>query len=588
MSTEATANRNKSFRTFFNLLGRAKPPYGALGVALVISVAATLVGLIIPLFMKGLVDGFSLSSLGVRQIALIALAFAGQALGSAASSYLLTYTGQRTVANLRDLLWKKQLGLTVPYFDAHASGELVSRMNNDTAALRTLLAENISGFITGIISVIGAVTILLTMDWRMTVVMLAALPVTAAIMVPLGKVMRKISKGTMDETARFTDVLSRVLSEIRLVKSSNAEGREYARGRGVIAGLFKLGLREGRVNSLISPLMSFVMMGLLVVIIGYGGVRIASGAMSAGSLVAFILYLIQIVMPITAISMFFTQLQKARGATESITALLDAPEEHAIGLPVPAIRQPIEATDLRFSYVKGKPVIGGISFTLEPGTVTALVGPSGGGKTTVFSLLERFYTPDEGSIALGGTSIESFSLAEWRRTIGYVPQDSPLLSGTIRENLLYGVEAPVTQEELDAAARSANAYDFIAALPRGYDTDVGERGVKLSGGQRQRIAIARALMRDPALLMLDEATSSLDSGSEAAVQEALANLMHGRTTLVIAHRLSTVIDADKILFLQEGIITGRGTHEELVASHPLYRSFAAQQLRTPELAESLN
>ena len=574
---------NITLRKFLALIKRTRPPWAALAVGLVLGLASTLVGLIVPLFMKGLVDSFHIASLDLGHVALIAAAFLGQALAGAAASYLLTYTGQSVVAALRQLLWKKQLSLAVPYFDGHESGELVSRMNNDTAALKTLVAENLSGFVTGIISVVGAVTILLTMDWRMTVVMLAALPVTAAIMVPLGSVMRKVAKGTMDETARFTDVLSRVLSEIRLVKSSNAESREFTRGSGVIRRLFGLGLREGRVTALITPLMSFVMMGVLVVIIGYGGVRIASGALSAGSLVAFILYLIQIVMPIGMITTFFTQLQKARGATESITALLDAPEEIDTGAAVPDAGAAVEVSDLVFGYDGEKTVLQGIDFRLEPGTVTALVGPSGGGKTTVLSLLERFYAPRAGSITYGGTPIDSLSLSDWRRRIGYVPQDSPLLSGSVRDNILYGVDREVRQVEVEAAAESAHAAEFIAALPRGYDTEVGERGVKLSGGQRQRIAIARALLRNPRLLMLDEATSSLDSGSEAAVQQALSNLMEGRTTLVIAHRLSTVIDADQILFLEKGRITGRGTHAELLETHALYRKFAAQQLRTPAM-----
>ncbi|HEY9594003.1 MAG TPA: ATP-binding cassette domain-containing protein, partial [Spirochaetia bacterium] len=258
------------------------------------------------------------------------------------------------------------------------------------------------------------------------------------------------------------------------------------------------------------------------------------------------------------------------------------------GVPVPQGRPVLSARDLTFAYEKGKPVLHGVDFDLAPGTVTALVGPSGSGKTTVFSLLERFYAPDGGTITMDGTPIGSFSLGEWRRTIGYVPQDSPLLSGTIRENVLYGVDREVTDGELAAAAESAHAAEFIAALPHGWDTDVGERGVKLSGGQRQRIAIARALLRDPSLLMLDEATSSLDSASEAAVQRALSNLMHGRTTLVIAHRLSTVIDADQILFLDKGRITGRGTHEELLSSHDMYREFAARQLRVPVRAGSID
>ena len=572
-----------SLRRFTGLLGKTKPPLLRLGIAIGFSVVTTLVGLVVPLFMKGLVDGFSVQSLDIHRIILMGAAFLCQAAGTAVSVYLLNYSGQRVVAGLRELLWKKQLALPVSYYDEHPSGDLISRMNNDTAVVKTLIAENVSGFLTGIISVIGAVAILLYLDWRMTLVMLGALPLAAVVMVPLGRFMHRISKATMDENARFTSVLSRALSEIRLVKASNAEGREHARGNAAIKGLFGFGIKEGRVMAMITPLMSFVMMALLVVIIGYGGVRISSGAMSAGGLVAFILYLIQILMPITQITTFVTQLQKAQGATESIVGILDAPEEKLDGARRPLEeRGAISVENLHFSYGKGEPVIRGISFTAEPGCVTAVVGPSGGGKTTLFSLLERFYEPDEGAILYGNTPIQEYALKDWRSRIGYVAQDSPLLAGTIRENIVYGVEREVSDNELRDVARMAYADDFISQLPQGYDTDVGERGVKLSGGQRQRVAIARALLRDPAILMLDEATSSLDSASEMYVQKALENLMRGRTTLVIAHRLSTVVDADRILFVDKGLITGSGTHEELLATHDMYRQFAVRQLRISE------
>jgi ATP-binding cassette subfamily B protein AbcA/BmrA len=223
--------------------------------------------------------------------------------------------------------------------------------------------------------------------------------------------------------------------------------------------------------------------------------------------------------------------------------------------------------------------LNGVSFTLEPGTVTAIVGPSGGGKTTIFSLLERFYEPQAGAVSWGVQSVNQLDLKSWRSLIGYVPQESPLLAGTIRDNIAYGLDGDVTDEELREAARAANAAEFIETLPDGYHTQVGERGVKLSGGQRQRLAIARALLRDPQILLLDEATASLDAVSEAAVQEALHRLMRGRTTIIIAHRLSTVVEADRILFLEGGEITGQGRHEELLATHELYRTFAVQQLR---------
>lgn len=291
-------------------------------------------------------------------------------------------------------------------------------------------------------------------------------------------------------------------------------------------------------------------------------------------------------MPLTQLTQFFTQLQKAKGASERMIETLEAKEEVYEGVLEAAGEDgPVEVEDLSFGYKTGEKVLDRISFTMQPGQVTAIVGPSGGGKTTLFSLLERFYEPLSGVIRLDGKPASLFSLKSWRGRIGYVSQESPLLAGTIAENLAYGLEREVSQDELRRAAAMAYADGFIEELPDGYDTDVGERGVKLSGGQRQRIAIARALLRDPKILMLDEATSSLDSQSEAVVQQALGNLMQGRTTIVIAHRLATVVNADQIIFMEKGRITGKGTHEELLRNHELYREFAEQQLQmnTPEL-----
>ncbi|MFC0332562.1 ABC transporter ATP-binding protein [Paenibacillus sepulcri] len=569
-----------NWRLFLKMIRQTKPSIPILTIAVIMSVSATLVGLIIPLFTKNLVDGFSISNLSFGQIGLIGGIFVVQTIASGLSIYMLNRIGQKVVAELRDRLWKKLLILKVSYYDSHRTGETISRMTNDTGVVKSLIAEHMTGFFTGIISVIGSIVVLFYMDWKMTAVMLGVIPVAALFLVPLGRQMFKISKGLQEETASFTTILTQVLSEIRLVKSSNAEAKEYGNGKQGITNLFRFGLREAKVQALIAPLMFFVMMMLLVVIIGYGGIRVSSGALSAGELVAFILYLIQIVMPMSQITTFFTQFQKTIGATERIIEILDTEEEdHVSGIEVKRSNQVISIDHVSFAYGQEEPVIHDLSFKVNPGSVTAIVGPSGGGKTTLFSLLERYYEPTSGSIRLGLDEIQTFSLQSWRSQFGYVSQESPLIAGTIRENICYGIHHEVTQEQLVQAAKMAYADTFIRELPKGYDTEVGERGIKLSGGQRQRIAIARALLRDPKILMLDEATSSLDSKSEVVVQEALKNLMAGRTTLVIAHRLATVVEAEQILFIEKGRLTGSGTHEELLKSHVMYREFATQQLR---------
>ncbi|HEU4963689.1 MAG TPA: ABC transporter ATP-binding protein, partial [Bacilli bacterium] len=418
------------------------------------------------------------------------------------------------------------------------------------------------------------------MNWQMSLVMLSVFPVAALVMVPIGRQMYKISKETQTETASFTSVITRVVSEIRLVKASGAEAVEYEQGGNGIRTLFRLGLKEAKMQALVAPVMSFLIVLILIALIGFGGVQVSSGAMTAGELVAFIMYLFQIMMPIAQISQFFTQYQKAKGATEHIIAILEAQEEdQETGLQEINPKQHIRVDNVSFAYKEKEPILQDINLTFEAGKVTAIIGPSGGGKTTLFSLLERFYTPSSGKISLGETDIAAYSLREWRRRIGYVSQESPILIGTIRDNLCYGLDREISQEELEQAAKMAYAEGFIRELPNGYDTEVGERGIKLSGGQRQRIAIARALLRDPQILMLDEATSNLDSKSEEVVQQALKNLMQGRTTVVIAHRLSTVVDADKIVFVEKGRITGNGTHDQLYSSHAMYREFADSQLR---------
>ncbi|PEY34550.1 multidrug ABC transporter permease [Bacillus cereus] len=583
MEIQNKEKKKGSWRKFLRLIQDTNPPKGILIFALVMSLFSTGASLFIPMLTKGLVDNFSISSISTMQIVGLVGFFIVQTIASGLSIYLLNYIGQKIVAGIRERLWKKVLILPVSYYDQNRTGDTISRMTNDTGVVRTLISEHLSSLLTGGISIVGSLIVLFVLDWKMTILLLTVIPLSVLILVPLGRMMYKISKTLQDETASFTSVLNQVLSEIRLVKSSNTESREYENGNKGIQKLLQFGLKEGKVQALITPVMSFVLMALLVIIVGYGGMRVSSGALTTGELVAFILYLVQIIMPMSQLSMFFTQFQKAIGATERINTILEYEvENHIDGVHVTNAKQSILIENVDFEYNEEEKILQNIHFTIESGKVTAIVGPSGSGKTTLFSLLERFYEPTSGVVKLGKDSISTYSLQSWRRQIGYVSQDSPLIDGTIRDNICYGVEGKVSEEEIKRVAAMAYIDAFIDDLPKGYDTEVGERGVKLSGGQRQRIAIARALLRNPQILMLDEATSSLDSKSESVVQKALNNLMKGRTTLVIAHRLSTVVDADKIIFIEKGKLTGSGSHDELLRSHDMYREFATQQLKIKE------
>lgn len=572
----------KGIRPFVSLILSTKVPKTALTFGLLGSIITMIVGLSIPLLTKELVDGFSVEALSVTLITIIFVVFILQAIVDGVSTYLLAYVGQKIVARLREKMWFKLIRLPVSYFDKQASGESVSRVVNDTGIVKNLITQHFPQFITGIITIIGAIVILIIMDWKMTLLMLIAVPVTFAIMMPLGTRMAKVSKGMQDETATFTGEIQQTISEARLMKSSTAETVEEKKGLSGIEKLYQYGLKEAKIFAVIGPSIYTIMMLVIVAIIGYGGIRVADGTMTTGALVAFLLYLFQIIYPITSFAMFFTELQKAKGATERIIEILETPEEPGqAGIHKDIANEMVHVNHVSFAYTEeDEPVLKNVSFEAKPGEMIAFAGPSGGGKTTLFSLLERYHEPTEGEILIGDTSIHRLSMQSWRSQIGYVSQESAMMAGTIRENLTYGLSDAdsIEDEQLWKVAEMAYADTFIKTFANGLDTEVGERGVKLSGGQRQRINIARAFLRDPKILMLDEATASLDSQSEHAVQEALTRLMEGRTTFVIAHRLSTIVDADKIIFIENGELTGAGTHKELIESHELYRQFSEQQL----------
>ncbi|MFP3893680.1 ABC transporter ATP-binding protein [Exiguobacterium indicum] len=572
-----------TFQSFYLLLKKTKPPVGLLSAAVSVSVIQALAALAIPWFLKTLIDGFTVDRLTPQLISLFVIVFVVQVVANALSIYWLQIVGQRIVANLRTLLWKHLLTLSIPFYDETKSGELVSRLNSDATTLQQLLSEQLVRLLTSLVSIIGAITILFFLDWQMTLVMVIAVPVTLLIIIPLVRKLHKISRETQKELAGLSGFFAEMLGEVRLVKSQATESYELDRGKTRIENLYGYGVKEGRIQALLLPIFNVTLTTMLILIIGFGAYRVATNQITAGELVAFSLYLFQIMTPLVTMTEFITKLQKARGATERIIELLDETPEAPGALVAPRPFTDVTVDHLSFGYNE-TPILLDVSFTLPRGKTTAIVGPSGSGKTTLFAILERFYQPTSGQIRLGDQSITDLTLSSWRQAIGYVAQDSPVLSGTIRDNLIYGLAEDVSEDKIREAARMANADTFIERFPEGYATEIGERGVKLSGGQRQRIAIARALLRDPEILLLDEATSSLDSESERVVQEALERLMVGRTTFVIAHRLATVRHADQIIVLEDGRISGIGTHDRLVVVNPLYNKLVTQQFIGTERA----
>lgn len=566
-----------SFKDFLGLIKDTKPKYWQLFVGLALGLVATGVQLAFPSYAKQLINSFS-KQFNIYMLVGIVVLFILSAVISAASGSLLGFFGEDVIQKLRNNIWRKLLHLRVSYFDNVKSGEMTSRLVNDSTQIKDLLSRSFPGLVTAIFTIVGAFAIMLFMGWKMTLIMAFSVPLVMAVMLPIAKKSHAIGHTRQDELARFNGETDETLSEIRLVKSSNAEQQASQQGQTAIGNLYKIGLKEAIYDSVAGPIMTAVMMGLIVGILAYGSARVAQGTMTIGAMFSFLMYLFQLMGPAATLGQFLTTLSKASGSTERIQELMQEPEEDfSQGTVVDVEGQTLQVESVEFGYDDDQTILHDLSFEAKPNTVVAFAGPSGGGKSTIFSLLERYYEPRYGTIKIGETPINSVALADWRKQIGFVSQDSAIMAGTICDNLTYGLTGEYSDAQLWAVLQLAFAEKFVREMPEGLNTEVGTRGVKVSGGQRQRLAIARAFLRDPKILMLDEATASLDSESEAMVQKALETLMEGRTTLVIAHRLSTIVDADQIYFIENGHVSGAGKHQELVASHELYKEYVETQ-----------
>ena len=595
-NTTRTTRGNKRAKrptiSFGRLVTLLRPYVGRLLGAGVLLIITGGLGLLFPLVIKQFLDSIlnqhndSLLNLVAGALLIV---FVIQAVLSAFQGYLLTSVGERLSVDLRTNLFRHLQALPMRFFDQRRTGELMSRVTNDVTVLQTSLTGNVLPIVSQVITLLGSIAIAFTLNWRLTLVAFAVAPPAGIISALLGRQIRNATRGVQEGLGEAGTVLEEALAAPRVIKSFARENYEDQRFTSRMGESLRQALRRARAQSLLGPLIGFVGFTALAIVLWYGGHEVLAGRLTTGSLIAFIIYLTLIIGPLIAISGLYSQIQAALAAAERVFSLMDEPTEITdTSLPaLPPIKGAIVFEHVNFSYLAMPPasdnaapdaeaavperreVLRDLSFTAEPGQVVALVGPSGAGKTTTLSLLLRLYDIDTGTIRIDGTDITSVSTASLREQLAVVPQEPTLFGGSIAENIRYG-RLDATDEEVRAAARLANALTFIDEIPEGIDATVGERGVKLSAGQRQRIAIARAILRNPRILLLDEATASLDNESESLVQEALNRLMHGRTTMVVAHRLTTVERADNILVLNNGTIAEHGTHAELMALNGLY------------------
>ncbi|MCU0498652.1 MAG: ABC transporter transmembrane domain-containing protein [Anaerolineae bacterium] len=570
-------------------IGYLTPYKWRLGVALLALIGSAGLSLVFPAVIGSVVDSIFDPVTGgetmLNQITLLLLGvFLLRSFTTMIESYNLNFIGERIVADVRLQLFRHLQSLSLGFFTSRRVGELMSRISNDVTVMRGVLTSNINTLLQQTLIMIGSIALMVILNWRLTGFIVIWVPILAAVGFGFGFYIRRISTRVQDEIASSNVVTEEVLQGIREVKSFAREPYEIGRYENEITKAFQSALALARVNAAFGALMAFLGFGSIALFLWFGGREVLEGRLSEGDLITFLFYAISVAGSFFSLVGLYTQFQQALGATKRVFQLLDtAPdvEDRANASALGRIEGRISFERVSFSYDGPTPVLQDIDLTIAPGEVIALVGRSGAGKSTMFNLIPRFYDPTAGTLRIDGIDAKTVTQASLRQQVGIVPQETMLFGGTIRENILYG-RLDASEDDLIEAARAANAHDFITSLPQGYETIVGERGVRLSGGQRQRVAIARALLKDPRILLLDEATSSLDSESEHLVQEALARLMQNRTTVIIAHRLSTIRVADRIAVLDKGQIVELGTHEQLLAQGGLYAKLYEMQFREDE------
>ncbi|HEY6959280.1 MAG TPA: ABC transporter ATP-binding protein [Candidatus Limnocylindria bacterium] len=565
--------KRPSLEMYRRLLRFVAPYKWNLVFAAVLLVISTGLGLIWPQVVQRVLD------VGLKQPSFLDLLVLGlivvllvRAIVDGIRQYVMTYTGEKVIFDLRMGIVRHMQSLSLSFFNVRKTGELMSHITSDATLVHGVITQTIIQVLGQVLTLVGGVATIFFMNWKLALLTLVVAPPIGILGQRMGRRIRTLSLATQEAQADAVSVLQEAIAEVRVVQAFTREEYEAERFHTKLLFMFAKTMERARISSIMFPIIGFLGFASSIVVLWFGGHEVANGELTTGQLVAFLLYLGMVSGPIGGLASQWGAIQSAFGAADRIFNLLDTMPEvrDAPGaIALPDVRGEIRFEDVRFRYGDGPIVLDGVATTFKTGDTTALVGPSGAGKTTLVNLVGRFYDPVDGRILIDDHDLRDVTIRSLRSQIAVVPQEPILFADTIAENIRYG-RLDATPAEIDAAATAANATEFIARLPKGMDTVVGERGVRLSVGQRQRVAIARALLRDAPILLLDEATSSLDNESEFLVQQALDRLMRGRTTIVIAHRLSTVERAHRILVLDHGRIVEEGTHHELLALGGLY------------------